>query len=330
MKALFAVKNTNKNTNKTFPILNYALYAGEKLVATDLEVQVEIDYKISGLQENTLLPIKWFKAIYGTGKAPLVYADGKINGQQIPAHELESEDFPTLKAASGFSPSASVLASAGELRGVAKAAACHDIRYYINGVLLDFKNKRIAATDGHRLHVASGLVVAGEGECIIPRDAVCVALACAGKGDVTIEFDEKLSLVRTQFKGTTIFSRVIEGKFPDIDKVTPALKDRAGGMISVGPGGIDEIKDYISVSKTWPDRPAVCSGVFVGGEIRRGDMSMAMQQVRSKGEEFGVQVDFIVDALEFVGSREVHLLDSMSSGMVVSGNRTAVVMPMRI
>ena len=114
-----------------------------------------------------------------------------------------------------------------QLRAALSHAAVKDIRYYINGVLLEVcanGDVHLVATDGHRIFC--GLVLnpqwtdtpqKGPFSMIIPFDTV--KAATKGKGDVTLSAlpDGRYSL------GDSIFSPV-DGKFPDWRRVIPSGK----------------------------------------------------------------------------------------------------------
>lgn len=101
-----------------------------------------------------------------------------------------------------------------------------ETRYYLNGVCWQnlTTGRRFAATDGHRMGVCrySG----GEGENwsrIIPRKTVKLVLALAAGMDVDVFDMGAKPGIEFQFGSTTIRSKLIEGTFPDIDRVIPNI-----------------------------------------------------------------------------------------------------------
>jgi DNA polymerase-3 subunit beta len=116
-----------------------------------------------------------------------------------------------------------------QLRAALSHAAVKDIRYYLNGVLLEFTASgdiHIVATDGHRMFC--GLIPAaiarwtdtpqkGPFSIIVPSDTVKTAVK--GKGDITLSAmpDGRYSL------GDPIFTP-IDGKFPDWRRVIPTKR----------------------------------------------------------------------------------------------------------
>jgi hypothetical protein len=130
---------------------------------------------------------------------------------------------------------------------VRPAMAEHDIRQYLRGVLMDFANRRIAATDGHRLHLANGGTLPAvaplskdeKGNPIAPqgmvlrREAVDIIRALKPKSvstwlpvlQATKEAPAQLGLFifRGEDAGLSweLTTSTIDGLFPDIDRVVP-------------------------------------------------------------------------------------------------------------
>lgn len=130
------------------------------------------------------------------------------------------------------------------------AAGEHDIRYYLNGVLLDLSNGALVGTDGHRLHMYRNRVPVAyplaneDGSCreggpvevILHRDPLRFMVHSAGQFAKVTVFNplrEKVDNVPTvpgvllQTEDAFVWVRkVIEGKFPDYARVVPAVLSR--------------------------------------------------------------------------------------------------------
>lgn len=106
------------------------------------------------------------------------------------------------------------------------AMANQDVRYYLNGMLLDLDEKtlRCVATDGHRLAMAEAPLEESVGtrrQIIIPRKGVLelIGLFESGEGDVDLEFGRNHLRVR---RNEVVFtSKLIDGRFPDYQAVIP-------------------------------------------------------------------------------------------------------------
>jgi DNA polymerase-3 subunit beta len=138
-----------------------------------------------------------------------------------------------------------------DLKAVSHAMATNDIRYYLNGVLIEHNGAetRIVATDGHRMHMViqenKGLVVAPV-EFIIPADMVkkCIT-AKASRQDkspkIVITYDNGKISARLP-DGSEIVQFATDGKFPDYRRIIPQL-DGSAPEISVF--NIDYVADAI-------------------------------------------------------------------------------------
>ena len=118
-----------------------------------------------------------------------------------------------------------------DLKAVAHAMAKNDIRYYLNGLLVESNGAetRLVATDGHRLHMViqeqSGAVVEPV-SFIMPADMVKKCLTVkASKVDkcqkILITYDQGKISARLP-DGSEIVQFALDGKFPDYRRIIPA------------------------------------------------------------------------------------------------------------
>ena len=121
-----------------------------------------------------------------------------------------------------------------DLRGLLKLAefamAQQDIRYYLNGMLLvvDQGSLQAVATDGHRLSWAS-LAVAGSysrQEVILPRKTVLELGKLLADSDEPVTLDILANQVRFRFGNVELVSKVVDGKFPDYNRVIPTTHNK--------------------------------------------------------------------------------------------------------
>ena len=111
------------------------------------------------------------------------------------------------------------------------AMANQDVRYYLNGMLLDLRDKtlRCVATDGHRLALAETELETGSAaqrQIIIPRKGVVElqGLFESGDGDVELEFGR--NHLRVRHNDVIFTSKLIDGRFPDYEAVIPIGADK--------------------------------------------------------------------------------------------------------
>ncbi|HEX6832077.1 MAG TPA: DNA polymerase III subunit beta [Rudaea sp.] len=111
------------------------------------------------------------------------------------------------------------------------AMAHQDVRYYLNGLLLDLREHslRCVATDGHRLALTETTHESGisaQRQIIIPRKGVLElqSLFETGDGNVELEFGRNHLRIR---RGDVVFtSKLIDGRFPDYEAVIPIGADK--------------------------------------------------------------------------------------------------------
>jgi DNA polymerase-3 subunit beta len=111
------------------------------------------------------------------------------------------------------------------LSRVQYAMAQQDIRYYLNGLLLVLNGTQLtlAATDGHRLSVV-GMALDNEyekNEAILPRKTVLELFKLLTDSEDEVEISLASSQVRFRFGHLDIYSKLIDGRFPDYNRAIP-------------------------------------------------------------------------------------------------------------
>lgn len=117
-----------------------------------------------------------------------------------------------------------------DIKAVSHAMANKDIRYYLNGMLVEHNGieTRLAATNGHRIHMVrvehNSALVSEPVKYIIPRDFIAQLIKTKfSKGDVkqvTLTFSD-MKVAAALPNGNEIVSKLIDGKFPDYNRVIP-------------------------------------------------------------------------------------------------------------
>jgi DNA polymerase-3 subunit beta len=104
--------------------------------------------------------------------------------------------------------------------------AAQDVRYYLNGLLLlvEGKELRAVATDGHRLAFASVAIETElpRQEMILPRKTVLELNRLLVDTDDALNITLTSNQVRFAFGSVVLVSKLIDGKFPDYERVVPA------------------------------------------------------------------------------------------------------------
>ena len=115
------------------------------------------------------------------------------------------------------------------------AISTEETRYYLNGIYLHATERdgvpvmRAVATDGHRLaRVEAPMPAGAEGMpgIIVPRKTVneLRRLIDECEGDVEVSLSD--TKIRFAFDGTVLSSKLIDGTFPDYEKVIPVGNDK--------------------------------------------------------------------------------------------------------
>lgn len=151
----------------------------------------------------------------------------RFNLQTLPA-----EDFPVISVSQDTLATLSLPQKAFKelLSRVQYAMAVQDIRYYLNGLLFvtEGNQVRLIATDGHRLAYACMTVEGSlpKAEAILPRKTITELAKLLGDHDEPLAVELLGNQVRFRFGQTTIVSKVVDGKFPDYNRVIPLDNDK--------------------------------------------------------------------------------------------------------
>lgn len=231
----------------TLPILSNVLVeimgGRATFVATDLELQISTTADEEGAADASFtvsarkmldicrsLPDAEPISLEISGEQQIKIQSGKsrFNLQTLPAR-----DFPRLQLpdGEGFSFSLPQRQVKRLLASVQYAMAVQDIRYYLNGMLLSVQGTRltVAATDGHRLAVdAIDLPeVAAEGvDIILPRKTVMELGKLLSDDDEPVDIQINQSQVVFRRPNFELRSKVVDGKFPDWQRVIPVGHDK--------------------------------------------------------------------------------------------------------
>ncbi len=102
--------------------------------------------------------------------------------------------------------------------------ANQDVRYYLNGLLLNISNSKLklVASDGHRLSVYEdeiGQATGYEARIIIPRKAVQELSRLLDDKDSELDIQFSNNHIKVIYKNVVFSSKLIDSKFPDFSKV---------------------------------------------------------------------------------------------------------------
>ena len=267
LKALGHVHRVVERRN-TIPILsNVLLRADEgslRLKATDLDIEVTetIPAEITEAGSTTVPAYMIYDIVRKLSDGAQVSLEMSPDMGQMQIRSgrsrfmlqaLPESDFPDLAA--GDLPHRFTLTAADLKRLIEKtqfAISTEETRYYLNGIYLHTIDAggsivmRAVATDGHRLarvEIPAPNGSEGMPGVIVPRKAVAeiVKLVEDGSESVTIELSP--AKVRLTFDGVVLTSKLIDGTFPDYQRVIPAGNDK---VLVVERGEFSKAVDRVS------------------------------------------------------------------------------------
>lgn len=211
------------------------------LTGTDLEVEMRAGAAVeSGEDGEVTIPArKWFDLVRALPDG--VKVDVQVKGDRVVMHagrsrytlaSLPANEFPTTDE---IEVTDKIALPEGKLRRLlertAFAMANQDVRYYLNGLLLDLRDKelRCVATDGHRMAMSEtdldGAVKAKR-QLIVPRKGVTELLGLLESAEESVAIEFSANHIRVRRGDVTFTSKLIDGSFPDYEAVIPLGADK--------------------------------------------------------------------------------------------------------
>ncbi|MBB1518579.1 DNA polymerase III subunit beta [Aquipseudomonas guryensis] len=257
---------------------------------------------------------------------------------------LPANDFPTVEEGPGsltFSLIQSKLRRLIERTSFAMAQ--QDVRYYLNGMLIEVQTGvlRAVATDGHRLAMCAmeaAIENTEKHQVIVPRKGILelARLLTEQDGEVAIVLGQHH--IRATTGEFTFTSKLVDGKFPDYERVLP----RGGDKLVIG--------DRQALREAFSRTSILSNEKYRGIRLQLASGQLKIQANNPEQEEaeeevavdynggsleIGFNVSYLLDVLGVMTTEQVRLIlsDANSSALVQeAGNDDSsyVVMPMRL
>ena len=224
----------------TLPILSNLLLEAKnnniQLTATDLEMQISlnIESKFSGELSTTISAKKFAdicRSLPESVEIDMLNTDSrmtvKAGKSRFNLQTLPAADYPVMSkvAGNGIGIKISQLEFKRLLKQVEFAMAQQDIRYYLNGLLLEVNENKLnlVGTDGHRLSFTSTTLnqTYDKTDVILPRKTVVELIKLLNDSDDEVNIEISAGQVNFAFSEIRLISKVIDGKFPDYHRVIP-------------------------------------------------------------------------------------------------------------
>jgi DNA polymerase-3 subunit beta len=354
LKGLQMVQNIVE-ARQAMPILANVLLEAEgdavRLTATDLEVasRVSLPAKVVSAGAITLAAKKLTEIVRELPPATLAlkvqensWVSLRCGGAAYKLVGLAPDDFPKVvpgAASQWVRLDATMLK---EMLSQTSFAISHDeSRYALNGVLLVLQGKdvKLVATDGHRLALATRTLpeTTSIGTGIVPRKAVHEIARVLGAGE-----EIECSLAENQFvlrmPNFVLTARLIEGQFPNYDQVLPRAHPTRLTLSRAGLIGTLRRVSVMAEDRTKPVKITLSPGALkvaaYNPELGEAEESL---EAGYTGEEItiGFNSRYLLDALGPLQADQVvlELKDGLSPGVLRSFEEEGylcVIMPMRI
>ncbi len=217
---------------QTLPVLSNLLVSANNervtFTGTDLEVEMSANVEATGAQpgEITVPARKLFdicRALPDGSKIQFKLAGDRATvssgRSRFTLATLPASEFPVIDNIELIEKVSLPEASLKELMDrTAFAMANQDVRYYLNGLLLDLREQslRCVATDGHRLALAEAELSGGGGtqrQIIIPRKGVLELQGLFESGDGNVELEFGKNHLRVRRNEVVFTSKLIDGRF---------------------------------------------------------------------------------------------------------------------
>jgi DNA polymerase-3 subunit beta len=344
----------------TLPILSNVLLEKKDdrltFLATDIEVQITTSAEVAGSDGDGAMTVgaKKFQDILRSlpddSEITLALEDKRLQirsgRSRFNLQTLPAEDFPRM-AMSETDP-VKIELSQRQLRHLLIqtqfAMALQDVRYYLNGLLLlvDGGELRAVATDGHRLAYAcmaldENLSLSRQ-DIILPRKTVLELSRLLGDNEDPVQIEITVNQIRFRFGNIVLVSKLIDGKFPDYERVVPG-----------------SLKNLVTLNRVLLLQSLHRAAILTTEKFRGvrliltpGSLKIVAANAEQEEAQEDIEIDYSGDAID-VGFNVSYLLDMLnnvsaesiewgfndansSALMTVPGNASFkyVVMPMRI
>lgn len=341
----------------TLPILSNLLLEAKnnniQLTATDLEMQISlnIESKFNGELLTTISAKKLLdicRALPEAVDIDMVSNDSRITVKagksRFNLQTLPAADYPIMTkiAATDTNIQISQQTLKKLLKQVEFAMAQQDIRYYLNGLLIEVNENKlnIVGTDGHRLSFTSTTLNKSyeKTEVILPRKTVIELIKLLDDSEEEVNIDFNATQINFAFGDIQLISKVIDGKFPDYHRVIPVGHqnifnvNRLNILTAMQRASILSNEKYRGIRMVLSDNNLKLISTNTEQEEAEEELEIAYAK---EVLDIGFNVTYLIDVLNNVSNEQVNFsfADANSSCLITvpdDENYKYVVMPMRI
>lgn len=318
-------------TKTTLPIMTHlkieARRQGVRLTANNLDREIVVDLEASVTRTGlTTAPARALVDLVNSaddgcqievelpsGKDRLTLRAGRPRGTFPTLPEAEYPAFKDATFAAAFEIDGDAFAAA--VRSVAHAISNEETRYYLNGIYMHRRGERelvFVATDGHRL--ARTVLELPEDlpdipGVIVPRQAVDDIHVLADEND-RIEIAVGEDMVRVIAGGAVLTSKLVDGTFPDYERVIPPADVAEGFEVDrMALAAAARRCDIVSEAKNHSMRmvPNGSALELQSGQRDAGEIADEIDAETSTRIPIGVDPRYLMPALEALGGKQIRV-----------------------
>lgn len=342
---------------QTLPVLsNFLLELKDDeliVTGTDLEIELQARAQVQNLAPGraTVPARKLFDICRGLPEGAEISLDIGDEKAQLKSGRsryslacLRAEEFPAMGR---VSEGVTLDLQQGQLKQLIEktqfAMAQQDVRYYLNGMLLEVTASRVrsVATDGHRLALSEKMLATGLTDMvqvIVPRKAVLELQRLLDAGEEPVGVKIGAGQIEVDLDVVRMTSKLIDGRFPDYERVVPDSGDK-------------QLQADREMVKRALARTAILSNEkFRGVRLTLDGDKLTLQTHNPEHEEaeedlevsysgtpleIGFNVNYLLDALGAIDGEQFTMMlkNADSSGLIYAAEDDSsryVVMPMRL
>ncbi|KXF81153.1 DNA polymerase III subunit beta [Enterovibrio coralii] len=305
----------------TLPILGNILLQVQSgqlsMTCTDLEVELIAALPLEGDAQDGAVTVpsrKFLDICRGLNdSAPIQFSlEGdraviRSGRSRFTLSTLPAADFPNIE---DWQSTVEFTLPQGKLRHLIESTAFsmanQDVRYFLNGMLLetDGKTLRSVATDGHRMAVGITELddeLAGQ-QVIVPRKGVTELMRLLDQPDAPVTIQIGSANIRAQVNQFIFTSKLVDGRFPDYRRVMPQSSSK------IMEADCDELRQAFS-------RAAILSNEKFRGvrlNLSAGQLRISAHNPEQEEAEEFVDVNYDGDELE-IGFNVSYVLDVLNT-----------------
>jgi DNA polymerase-3 subunit beta len=313
----------------TLPILSNILLEatkdGIRLSGTDLDIAVSTTVAASVDQEGAItLPARKLVEIVrelpsaairltASGEQRVTIECGRSRFKLLGLPREEFPAFPTVKFEGGWRTSSKELQKL--ISHVAFAASTEESRPILNGVLWELRPERMrmVATNGHRLArmdvPTSETQGASQADLIVPPKALD-QIRRLFDTEETVEIARSENHLGFRTSATQIFTRLIEGPYPNYEQVIPRENDKAATADKAALTAALRRMSIVASDQTHRIRMAFANG-SCKLSVQTPDLGEAQEELNVSYEgdplEIGFNAAYLLEILKYIPTDEVRM-----------------------